>query len=127
MRNRKPTLALQTMQPMIKPGLKPIKQIELATKWRPLVPKEFHDDVCPIPPKALLDKFKEDKSTKKNAEDPNTSPIDRMKVAQLKEALVALNLSNIGLKAVLVARLKEHTMREKVTSQEHTNTELDQV
>ena len=99
----------------------------MATKWRPLVPREFQDDVCPIPPKALLDKFKEDKATKKNTNDPNKSPIDRMKVAELQEALVALNLPKSGLKAVLVARLKEHTQREIVTSQVNTNTELEQV
>ena len=50
-----------------------------------------------------------------------------MKVAELREALVALNLPKSGLKGVLVARLKEHTVREIVTSQEHTNTELEQV
>ena len=41
---------LVKMKPMKSPGLRPIKVLELAKKWRPLVPEEFQDDLCPIPP-----------------------------------------------------------------------------
>ena len=40
---------LQGMMPMHPPGLRPIKILELAKKWRPLVPEEFQDDLCPLP------------------------------------------------------------------------------
>ena len=73
--------------------------------------------MCPIPPKALLDKYKADTSKKKNPVDPNQSPIDRMTVAKLKEALGALNLPKNGLKAVLVKRLNEHEQQEILTTQ----------
>ena len=47
---------LSKLVPMKKPGIQPIKQIELGTKWRALVPEEFWDDVCPIPLPELVEK-----------------------------------------------------------------------
>ena len=35
------------------PGLRPIKVLELAKKWRPLVPEEFCDDFCPLPTEGI--------------------------------------------------------------------------
>jgi len=46
------------------PGLAEIKQVELFTKWKPFVPEEFKDIICPEPPKAVLDKVKLDKRNK---------------------------------------------------------------
>jgi hypothetical protein len=37
------------------PGLRAIKQVELYKKWRPLVPHEFKDILCPKPPQEILD------------------------------------------------------------------------
>ena len=37
----KMTNELATMKPMIPPGVEPIKQVELGTKWRRLVPEEY--------------------------------------------------------------------------------------
>jgi hypothetical protein len=47
------------------PGLREIKVVELATKWRPLVPPQFQDEICPIPDKALIDRVKKDRNNKK--------------------------------------------------------------
>lgn len=47
-------LALERIRPMKPPGLRPIKILELAKKWRPLVPEEYRDDFCPIPDKNVI-------------------------------------------------------------------------
>ena len=39
---------IKNIAPKTAPGIKPMKQVELATKWRPLVPVEYQDDICPI-------------------------------------------------------------------------------
>jgi hypothetical protein len=31
------------------PGIKPIKQVELYKKWRPFIPSQFCDEICPRP------------------------------------------------------------------------------
>jgi hypothetical protein len=45
-------------------GLPEIKQIELGVKWRPNVPVEFQDDICPVPPKEMIDRVKKQKNEK---------------------------------------------------------------
>lgn len=57
--------ASRNLKQIRKPGIKPIKQIELATKWRPLVPIDFQDDVCPIPHPDVVAKYKQDKKNKR--------------------------------------------------------------
>jgi hypothetical protein len=47
-----------------KPGLKEIKQVELFKKYRPLVPKEYWDECCPVPVEGVMDREKERKRTK---------------------------------------------------------------
>ena len=64
-RTRLITEALANVKNITKPGINPIKQMELATKWCPLVPDEFRDDICPIPPKDIVEKYAKDKHTKK--------------------------------------------------------------
>ena len=39
------------------PGLAPIKQCKLYLKWRPLVPDQFKDEICPKPPKEVMDSW----------------------------------------------------------------------
>ena len=51
--------ALENITQMKAPGIKPIKQVELAKKWRPLVLDEYQDDICPIPSSEIMMKFKE--------------------------------------------------------------------
>ena len=40
-------------------GLKPIKQVELYSKWRPLLPEEFRDIMCPRPSDEVINLIKE--------------------------------------------------------------------
>lgn len=49
------------------PGLKEIKIVELATKWRKFVPPEYQDEICPIPPQELLNRIKEQRKNKNKA------------------------------------------------------------
>ena len=46
------------------PGMKPIKEVELYTKWRPLLPKECQDDTCPKPSEEVMTKIKNDRCAK---------------------------------------------------------------
>ena len=53
------------MKSLPPPGLREIKIVELATKWRPLVPPQFQDEICPMPDEALLKRVKDDRKEKK--------------------------------------------------------------
>ena len=99
---------------MQKPGIKPIKQIKLGTKWRALVPKEYQDDVCPILSPELVEKLKCNKknnapksTTNTNNEDVFTDPLLKMTVKQLKQELEKLKLPKSGVKNVLINCLRE--------------------
>ena len=46
------------------PGIAPIKQCELYLKWRPFVPDQFKDEICPRPPKEVINKVKKEKNAK---------------------------------------------------------------
>eukprot|EP00536_Pseudo-nitzschia_multiseries_P016373 jgi/Psemu1/45970/gm1.45970_g len=52
------------LDPVAPTGIKEIKQIELYTKWRKLVPVEFVDIICPYPGDEVLRKFKEERNRK---------------------------------------------------------------
>ena len=58
--------AVEGEQPELEsaPGLSEIKQVELYTKWRKLIPDQFQDDVCPKPTDEVLNKVKKDKADK---------------------------------------------------------------
>ena len=40
---------------LAKPGLKPIKQVHLYTKWRKVVPHPFKDELCPLPSNEVIE------------------------------------------------------------------------
>ena len=46
------------------PGIRPIKQVELFQKWRPLLPKEKRDITCPKPSEDVMTKVRNDKRAK---------------------------------------------------------------
>ena len=54
---------LNTLTP---PGIKPIKQVELGTKWRKVVPNPFKDDICPVVDEKLIAQVRNDKKLKKS-------------------------------------------------------------
>ena len=47
-----------------KPGLREIKQVELWSKYRPLVPEAFREECCPKPAKEVLEREKNKKKAK---------------------------------------------------------------
>ena len=64
------------------PGLKPIKQVELYQKWRPLVPEEFADEICPKPPDSILETVKNERAEKKAKKAPKKNAQALKKKAQ---------------------------------------------
>ena len=120
---------LTEMQPMTPPGIKPIKQIELGTKWRPLVPEEFQDDVCKIPPRELVKKYKKDKRSSNTVNTSNQngekSPLEKMKVPELRDALKKLKLPSSGNKPVLVQRLQKALDEQNQTQRKCNNSKKD--
>ena len=42
-----------------------MKQVELYNKWRPLVPDEYKDAICPKPSDAILEVVKKERAEKK--------------------------------------------------------------
>lgn len=54
------------MQFLAKPGLKPIKQVHLYTKWRSVVPHPYKDITCPLPSNEIIQMVLKRKPKKKN-------------------------------------------------------------
>eukprot|EP00536_Pseudo-nitzschia_multiseries_P000819 jgi/Psemu1/1854/gm1.1854_g len=52
------------LNPVAPTGIKEIKQIEMFTKWRKLVPAEFADIISPYPGDEVMRKFKEERNRK---------------------------------------------------------------
>ena len=95
--------ALANVQNIPKTGIRAIKQMELATKWRPLVPEEYRDSIRHIPPKEIIEKYRKEKCKKKGK--LAKAKFEKMKVLELKEELRKLKLSTTGLKNELISRL----------------------
>ena len=55
---------LQELEVLEKPGIRAIKQVELYTKWRKIVPLEYRDITCPRPNEEIMKKVKDDKANK---------------------------------------------------------------
>jgi hypothetical protein len=49
-----------------KPGIRPIKQVELYTKYRPLVPEEYRDSICPKPSDEVMAMVRAEKKDKRD-------------------------------------------------------------
>ena len=114
---------LREMSPMTPPGLKNIKIVELATKWRRLVPEEYADDICPLPPKEVIESYKqsmreknaaignsaskEPVNTDKNGFVHDKESVKRMNVIELKKQLGLRKLRKSGKKSELIERLLE--------------------
>jgi hypothetical protein len=47
-----------------RPGIKPIKQVELYKKWRPFVPHQFREEICPRPSDEVIASVKNDRNNK---------------------------------------------------------------
>ena len=117
--------ALKNITAMPAPGIKPIKQVELASKWQPLVPDEYQGDICPIPPREVTMKFKE--SRKSNATSVTTDALLRtkkMKKSKIHDELKKRSLSTNRLKDVLIKRLVD-AIKTESNSQQIENSDKD--
>ena len=119
---------LANMNPMVPIGLRNIKKVELATKWRKFVPTEYQDDICPIPTNEVIESVRKDlsKKNKKNMSVPDITDtatsnnidtdtliedetiIRGLKVVHLKKQLGMRKLSKQGKKLELIERLIEN-------------------
>ena len=68
------------LRPIVKPGLPPIKQFELYTKWRKIVPAAYKDVTCPCPPTEVVKMFR--KRVQNEETGDKTSPNDNDSVQQ---------------------------------------------
>lgn len=55
-----------TPKQMKAPGLREIKQVELYTKYRPLIPEKYRDGLCPQPSDKVMKSVKLDRKEKQN-------------------------------------------------------------
>ena len=53
------------------PGMREIKQVELFTKWRPLITEKYRDLNCPKPSPEIMERIMQSKIAKQNSK--NTS------------------------------------------------------
>ena len=65
-------------------GLKPIKQVELYKKWRPLLPEEYADEICPKPPDSILEMVKNERAEKQKAKKAPKKKTTKKKVPKKK-------------------------------------------
>ena len=62
---RKLDILYSQMKFLAKPGLKPIKQVHLYTKWRSVVPHPYKDITCPLPSNEIIQMVLKRKPKKK--------------------------------------------------------------
>ena len=55
---------LQEPAKMKAPGLRETKKVELYTKYRPLIPAKYQDELCPQPDPAVLKRVGDEKKQK---------------------------------------------------------------
>ena len=65
--NRSLLLLTDAPDPLVPPGIQEIKKVELFKKWRPFVPMQHQDSICPHPGQEVLDNVAKDKRNKRNA------------------------------------------------------------
>ena len=66
------------------PGLKPIKQVDLYQKWRPLVPNEYADEICPKPPDSVLAMVKNERAEKQKVNEAPNNNTPKKKIPKKK-------------------------------------------
>jgi hypothetical protein len=70
--DRRAVLMATELESLPAPGLREIKQVELYTKYRPLVPEMYRDELCPTPSDEILKRIakqKDDKRKSKRSKD----------------------------------------------------------
>ena len=54
----------QNLEQLVPPPLRAIKQVELYSKWRPLIPEKYRDITCPKPSDEIIESIKSEKREK---------------------------------------------------------------
>ena len=62
--NRAALLKPPALRAIVPPGIPPIKQVELFTKYRGLIPEAFRETTCPDPGEEIKKKIRSDRNTK---------------------------------------------------------------
>mmetsp|Transcript_27361 Transcript_27361/g.41404 ORF Transcript_27361/g.41404 Transcript_27361/m.41404 type:complete len:135 (+) Transcript_27361:308-712(+) len=58
-------------------GLSDIKKVKLGIKWRPYVPSQYQDIICPIPDKEVINRNNEARKNRKKAKE-NANEIEEL-------------------------------------------------
>ena len=63
------TQQMQQLSPVSlqRPGIKPIKQVELYKNWRPFIPREYRDEICPKPSDEVINEVQNERNAKSRA------------------------------------------------------------
>ena len=78
--NRKHKMQTTMLANLTRPGLNPMKQVELFTKWRKFVPTDLQDEVCPEPSRETMmsvRKLKQDERKEKAKVVPGKKVINK--------------------------------------------------
>lgn len=62
--NRFSALQRFNIQVLPRPGVKPIKQVELYKKWRPFIPVQYREEICPRPSDEVIASVKSERNKK---------------------------------------------------------------
>jgi hypothetical protein len=76
------------------PGLREIKQVELWSKYRPLVPKEYQDECCPMPCKEVIDSEKNKKNARGKLKRDEKKEKGKLKVSRPPPIVAATTASS---------------------------------
>ena len=57
------------------PGIKEIKQVELYTKWRKLIPEQFQNIICPKPANDIINRVKKNKADRAKSKKSNSNQV----------------------------------------------------
>ena len=57
------------------PGIKEIKQVELYTKWRKLIPEQFQNIICPKPADDIIKRVKKNKADRAKSKKSNSNQV----------------------------------------------------
>ena len=77
------------MTPLNPPGLPEMKQVDLYFKFRPFVPDEYKDNICPKPPDDVIQRIQgqsNKKSAARNQEKTKLTQINKVRTKAEREA-----------------------------------------
>lgn len=91
------------LSPLVPPGIKPIKQVEMHTKYRFFVPEEFWPEICPEPDQEVVNKVKVEKKEKRSKKNKG-----KAKVGEPKKEIICGACGEIGHRRNNKSKCKQH-------------------